>query len=75
MSALTYNVSSKYVFTVTPLFFPFPNPTNLTRYSVKMIIILTYGWVSENKVFTIKDGTGILLALGGATAYSQLSQK
>ncbi|CZT44659.1 related to triose phosphate/3-phosphoglycerate/phosphate translocator [Rhynchosporium secalis] len=42
--------------------------------NVKTIIILTYGWVSEGRVFTVKDGIGIILALGGATLYSQLSQ-
>ncbi|KAG4436869.1 hypothetical protein IFR05_007632 [Cadophora sp. M221] len=43
--------------------------------NVKTIIILTYGWVSEGRVLTVKDALGIILALGGATLYSQLSQK
>ena len=43
--------------------------------SVKTIIILTYGWVSEGRSLTLKDSIGIILALGGASAYSQLSQK
>jgi len=43
--------------------------------NVKTIIILTYGWVSEGRVLTIKDSLGIVLALGGATLYSQLSQR
>ena len=43
--------------------------------NVKTIIILTYGWVSEGRVLTVTDGVGMLLALGGATLYSQLSQK
>jgi solute carrier family 35 protein E3 len=40
-----------------------------------MIIILTYGWISEGRVMTIKDAMGIALALGGAALYSQLTQK
>ena len=47
----------------------------LTGCSVKTIIILTYGWVSEGRLLTAKDSLGIVLALGGATLYSQLSQK
>ncbi|PQE24365.1 Solute carrier family 35 member E3 protein [Rutstroemia sp. NJR-2017a BVV2] len=43
--------------------------------NVKTIIILTYGWVSEGRLLTIKDSLGIMLALGGATVYSQLSQR
>lgn len=43
--------------------------------SVKTIIILTYGWVSEGRALTLKDSMGIILALGGASLYSQLSQK
>lgn len=43
--------------------------------NVKTIIILTYGWVSEGRILTVKDALGIILALGGATLYSQLSQK
>jgi len=43
--------------------------------SVKTIIILTYGWISEGRELTAKDALGIVLALGGATLYSQLSQK
>jgi len=43
--------------------------------NVKTIIILTYGWVSEGRLLTLKDSLGIILALGGATLYSQLSQK
>ncbi|TAQ91096.1 hypothetical protein B7494_g517 [Chlorociboria aeruginascens] len=43
--------------------------------NVKTIIILTYGWVSEGRLLTIKDSLGIILALGGATLYSQLSQR
>ncbi|CAD6446166.1 8f20dfd1-0d21-4e6a-bf1c-d5615c4be60a [Sclerotinia trifoliorum] len=43
--------------------------------NVKTIIILTYGWVSEGRLLTVKDSAGILLALGGATMYSQLSQR
>ncbi|KAF7885751.1 uncharacterized protein EAF02_004260 [Botrytis sinoallii] len=43
--------------------------------NVKTIIILTYGFMSEGRVLTIKDSMGILLALGGATVYSQLSQR
>jgi len=43
--------------------------------NVKTIIILTYGWVSEGRILTVKDSLGIVLALGGATLYSQLSQK
>ncbi|QSZ32420.1 hypothetical protein DSL72_001994 [Monilinia vaccinii-corymbosi] len=43
--------------------------------NVKTIIILTYGWISEGRVLTLRDTTGILLALGGATVYSQLSQR
>jgi hypothetical protein len=39
-----------------------------------MIIILSYGWISEGRVMTLKDAAGILLALGGATAYSQVSK-
>jgi solute carrier family 35 protein E3 len=46
----------------------------LTIFSVKTIIILTYGWISEGRTLTIKDSMGIILALGGATLYSQLSQ-
>ncbi|KAH8594588.1 triose-phosphate transporter family-domain-containing protein [Bisporella sp. PMI_857] len=42
--------------------------------NVKTIIILTYGWVSEGRILTLKDSVGIILALGGATLYSQLSQ-
>ncbi|EKD12655.1 uncharacterized protein L3040_005240 [Drepanopeziza brunnea f. sp. 'multigermtubi'] len=42
--------------------------------NVKTIIILTYGWVSEGRLLTVKDALGIMLALGGATLYSQLSQ-
>lgn len=40
-----------------------------------MIIILAYGWISEGRAMTVKDALGILLALGGATFYSQLSQR
>jgi hypothetical protein len=43
--------------------------------NVKTIIILTYGWVSEGRVLTLTDSLGIILALGGATLYSQLSQR
>ncbi len=43
--------------------------------NVKTIIILTYGWVSEGRVLTLTDASGIILALGGATLYSQLSQR
>ncbi|KAG9247550.1 triose-phosphate transporter family-domain-containing protein [Calycina marina] len=43
--------------------------------NVKTIIILTYGWVSEGRPLTMKDFLGIALALGGATLYSQLSQR
>ncbi|RDL38815.1 uncharacterized protein BP5553_03155 [Venustampulla echinocandica] len=43
--------------------------------NVKTIIILSYGWISEGRLLTIKDSLGIVLALGGATLYSQLSQK
>ncbi|TVY71396.1 Solute carrier family 35 member E3 [Lachnellula suecica] len=43
--------------------------------NVKTIIILTYGWISEGRILTAKDALGIVLALGGATVYSQLSQK
>lgn len=43
--------------------------------NVKTIIILTYGWMSEGRVLTAKDALGIILALGGATFYSQLSQR
>ncbi|KAE8449522.1 hypothetical protein EG329_008131 [Mollisiaceae sp. DMI_Dod_QoI] len=43
--------------------------------NVKTIIILTYGWVSEGRILTAKDALGIILALGGATLYSQLSQR
>lgn len=43
--------------------------------NVKTIIILTYGWVSEGRSLTLKDSLGIVLALGGATVYSQLSQR
>ncbi|KAK0102569.1 hypothetical protein ONS95_006180 [Cadophora gregata] len=43
--------------------------------NVKTILILTYGWVSEGREMTVKDALGIILALGGATLYSQLSQK
>lgn len=42
---------------------------------MKMIIILSYGWISEGRVMTFKDAVGIILALGGATMYSQLSQR
>ncbi|TVY34767.1 Solute carrier family 35 member E3 [Lachnellula subtilissima] len=42
--------------------------------NVKTVIILSYGWVSEGRVLTVKDALGIVLALGGATFYSQLSQ-
>lgn len=45
------------------------------RDSVKTIIILTYGWVSEGREFTFQDACGIILALGGATLYSRLSSK
>jgi solute carrier family 35 protein E3 len=31
--------------------------------------------VSEGRILTVKDALGIILALGGATLYSQLSQK
>ncbi|KAI9051917.1 hypothetical protein LZ554_004173 [Drepanopeziza brunnea f. sp. 'monogermtubi'] len=43
--------------------------------NVKTIIILTYGWISEGRLLTVKDTLGIILALGGATLYSQLSQR
>ncbi|RDW73362.1 putative solute carrier family 35 member E3 [Coleophoma cylindrospora] len=43
--------------------------------NVKTIIILTYGWLSEGRILTVKDALGILLALGGATMYSQVSQR
>ncbi|PBP26353.1 putative solute carrier family 35 member E3 [Diplocarpon rosae] len=43
--------------------------------NVKTIIILTYGWVSEGRLLTLKDSLGIVMALGGATLYSQLSQR
>ncbi|KAH8646577.1 triose-phosphate transporter family-domain-containing protein [Tricladium varicosporioides] len=43
--------------------------------NVKTIIILTYGWVSEGRALTLRDTVGIVLALGGATLYSQLSSK
>lgn len=43
--------------------------------NVKTIIILTYGWISEGRILTAMDSLGIVLALGGATLYSQLSQK
>jgi solute carrier family 35 protein E3 len=43
--------------------------------NVKTIIILTYGWVSEGRVLTGIDSVGIILALGGATLYSQFSQR
>jgi solute carrier family 35 protein E3 len=51
------------------------NEADLVAHSVKTIIILTYGWVSEGRILTVKDALGIILALGGATLYSQLSQK
>lgn len=41
--------------------------------SVKTIIILSYGWISEGRPMTVKDAAGIMLALGGASLYSQLS--
>lgn len=43
--------------------------------NVKTIIILTYGWISEGRAFTVQDACGIILALGGATLYSRLSSK
>jgi solute carrier family 35 protein E3 len=43
--------------------------------SVKTIIILTYGWVSEGRALTAQDLLGIVMALGGATLYSQLASK
>jgi len=43
--------------------------------NVKTIIILTYGWISEGRILTVKDSLGIILALSGATLYSQLSQR
>ncbi|KAH8776133.1 triose-phosphate transporter family-domain-containing protein [Hyaloscypha finlandica] len=43
--------------------------------NVKTIIILSYGWISEGRALTMRDSLGIVLALGGATVYSQLSQK
>ncbi|CAG8949730.1 hypothetical protein HYFRA_00004049 [Hymenoscyphus fraxineus] len=43
--------------------------------NVKTIIILTYGWFSEGRILTATDALGIVLALGGATVYSQLSNK
>ncbi|TVY90148.1 Solute carrier family 35 member E3 [Lachnellula willkommii] len=46
----------------------------LLSHSVKTVIILSYGWVSEGRSLTLKDSLGIVLALGGATLYSQLSQ-
>lgn len=69
MSALTFNVASKYVFKW------FGRRGLLTNSSSKTTIILTYGWVSEGRILTAKDSLGIILALGGATLYSQLSQK
>ena len=48
---------------------------NLTSNSVKTIIILSYGWISEGRTLTVRDSLGIMLALGGASVYSQLSQK
>lgn len=43
--------------------------------NVKTVIILSYGWVSEGRILTLTDSLGIILALGGATLYSQLSQR
>jgi hypothetical protein len=45
------------------------------HHSVKTIIILSYGWISEGRPLTVKDSLGIILALGGATVYSQLSRR
>ncbi|KAG9237442.1 triose-phosphate transporter family-domain-containing protein [Amylocarpus encephaloides] len=43
--------------------------------NVKTIIILTYGWISDSRLLTPKDLLGIVMALGGATLYSQLASK
>lgn len=73
MSALTFNVASKYEHLSCYLTAKHHVLTHLS--SVKTIIILTYGFMSEGRVLTVKDSMGILLALGGATVYSQLSQR
>jgi len=41
----------------------------------KTLIILAYGWISTGRPMTFKDISGIILALGGATLYSQLSSR
>ena len=43
--------------------------------NLKNIIILSLSWYQERRVPTLQDTFGIMLAIGGAWAYSQLAQK
>lgn len=43
--------------------------------NLKTIIILGLGWVSDGRVLTFQDAIGIVLAVGGAAVYTQLSQR
>ena len=42
--------------------------------NLKNIIILSLGWYQEGRVPTVQDTFGIVLAVGGAWAYAQMSQ-
>lgn len=87
---VSFNIKLQFIFiSATPLEETNP-PQNLSQFliigrmsaltfnvasNVKTIIILTYGWISEGRVLTAVDALGIILALGGATFYSQLSKR
>ncbi|KAI9834379.1 MAG: hypothetical protein M1819_002990 [Sarea resinae] len=43
--------------------------------NLKTVIIVTAGWISDGKVLNLQDLFGITFAVGGAMAYSQLSQR
>ncbi|MCJ1229590.1 hypothetical protein MMC12_006259 [Toensbergia leucococca] len=42
--------------------------------NLKTVIILTLSWLTEGRVLTAHDFAGMVLAVGGAMMYSQLSQ-
>ncbi|KAI9890143.1 MAG: hypothetical protein M1814_004424 [Vezdaea aestivalis] len=42
--------------------------------NLKTIIILGFGWIADGRTLTPRDLLGIVCAVGGAAAYSQLSQ-
>jgi solute carrier family 35 protein E3 len=43
--------------------------------NLKTIIILALSWSHEQRIPTVQDAFGIVLAIGGAWAYAQLSQR